>query len=65
MKDMNFALDIIWLDADKKVIDIAYNVKPDTFPDSFCPKQPAQYVLEVNAGVAGERGLQVGKKLDL
>ena len=55
MKDMKFSIDIIWMDQDKKVVKIKENVKPETYPESFCPEQPALYVLEVNAGVARHR----------
>ena len=50
MKDMNFAIDILWIDKDKRVVEIMQNVAPDTFPETFYPKEPIQYVLETNAG---------------
>ncbi len=64
MKDMNFSLDMIWLTEDKKVINIARNVSPDTYPDeNFCPEAPAKYVLEVNANRAMELGISPGVDL--
>jgi uncharacterized membrane protein (UPF0127 family) len=60
MKDMRFNLDIIWVDADKKVVYIEPNVSPSTYPHSFCPNVPAQYVVEVNAGVAQQLRLEAG-----
>ena len=50
MKDTHFPIDIIWINAEKKVIHIADNVAPDTYPQSFAPSVPALYVLEVPAG---------------
>lgn len=50
MKDMNYPIDIIWLGADKTVVDVSKNVDPKSYPKTFSPKVPAQYVLEVNAG---------------
>ena len=50
MKDMNFAINILWIDKDKRVVDITLNVAPDTFPETFYPKEPIQYVLETRAG---------------
>ena len=50
MKDMLFALDIIWLDADMNVVHAETDVSPDTYPRSFVPTVPARYVLEINAG---------------
>ena len=63
MKDMLFSIDIIWISADKKIVHIETNLSPDTYPKSFSPFEPAQYVLEVNAGTATENvwtpGVQV------
>lgn len=60
MKDMNFPLDIIWLDADKKVVHIEQSVSPSTYPQSFGPEIPTQYVIELNAGEAKALGLSRG-----
>lgn len=59
MKDMKFSLDMVWLDAHKKVTHIAQHVSPGTYPESFCGL--GRYVLEVNAGLAEQRGIRVGK----
>lgn len=50
MKDMNFAIDIIWIGSDWRVIDITQNARPNSFPKRFRPSSSAQYVLEVNSG---------------
>ncbi len=60
MKDMNFSIDMVWLDKDKKVTTIASNVTPESYPKSFCPKGEAKYVLEVPAGHAAELHLKEG-----
>ncbi|MBI2003731.1 MAG: DUF192 domain-containing protein [Parcubacteria group bacterium] len=60
MKDMNFPLDIIWFDSDKKVSSILENAKPETFPDVFKPERSAQYILEVNAGFVEKHNIQIG-----
>lgn len=64
MKDMDYALDIIWINADKKVIDITPNLDPKTFPKSFTPTSPAQFVLEVGAGFAEKNSITIGTKID-
>lgn len=61
MKDMNFAIDIIWLDKDKKVIDIKENAQPESYPESFCPKGDAQYILEVPAGSTQKWNIEPGQ----
>lgn len=50
MKDMQFPIDIVWLDATMKVVHIEQMVTPETYPQSFQSPIPARYVLEVPAG---------------
>lgn len=66
MKDMKFAIDIIWLDRNFNIVSIAPNVAPETYPDeTFAPNAPSLYVLETNAGFAQKNDLKVGQKLDI
>lgn len=65
MKGMKFAIDIIWLDQNKKVVDIAKNVSPepgknDVQLKQYKPATAAKYVLEVNAGLGDLNNVQVG-----
>lgn len=63
MKDMRYSLDMVWLDASKKVITIAPNATPASYPQTiFSPSAPARYVLEINAGVAAKANITVGEK---
>lgn len=55
MKDMQFPIDIIWIDAAMKVVHIEKSVAPDTYPKVFTSPTPARYVLEVPAGYAEGR----------
>ncbi len=63
MKDMKFPLDIIWIDENKTVVDIDFNVSPDTYPNYFTPDSVVKYVFEVNAGIAEKNNIVVGTKL--
>lgn len=65
MKDMNFPLDIIWLDKEQTVIHIEQAVSPDSFPQSFSPQTPARYVLEVKANAVETLGIEIGTQLDI
>ena len=56
MKDMRFALDIVWLDEHGRVVSKKSNVQPETFPEIFTPTQPARYVLEVAPGSGIRQG---------
>jgi len=66
MKDMNFSIDIIWI-KDDVVVDIAPNlpVVAAEFLSTYTPKEPANYVLEVNAGFAKENGIKIGDRVDI
>jgi uncharacterized membrane protein (UPF0127 family) len=68
MKNCKVALDIIWLDEDFRVVEIAHD-SPPCPPDSDCPSiRPmgvARYVLEVAAGVARREGLSRGDRLSV
>ncbi len=60
MKDMNFAIDIIWLDENKKIVYMEKGIKPESYPKTFGPATQTRYVIEFKAGVADRIGLQVG-----
>lgn len=64
MKDMLFAIDIVWLNADKEVIHIEREVSPDSFPQSFGPNKESKYVLEFKSGVASSTGIKIGDAID-
>lgn len=63
MKDMNFSIDIIWIDGNKRIVDITKNASPESYPEIFSPKKPAQYVLEVVAGFSDKHNLEKGDML--
>ncbi len=60
MKDMNYAIDIIWVDEQNQIVHIAKSVPPESFPETFSPPKPALYVIEAVAGFADEHALAVG-----
>lgn len=62
MKNTEFALDIIYLDSDKKIVSIQKNARP--FDETSLPSSaPAQYVLEVNAGLSDKWMLEEGDEI--
>lgn len=67
MEDMKFPLDIIFINQDDEVFDVAYNVPIDTeaviSDEDALPNQEdyVKYVLEVNPN----SGIQVGDELDI
>ncbi len=50
MKDMKYSLDMVWMDSNKKIVYVAENVSPSTYPNAFLPDSDALYVLELPAG---------------
>jgi uncharacterized membrane protein (UPF0127 family) len=65
MKNTFIALDMLWLDSEKRVIHIAADVPPcmaDPCP-SYGPGVPARYVLELKGGRAAADGIKVGDRL--
>ena len=63
MKDMNYPLDIIWIDSEKTVRDISPDLDPATYPTTFAPSIPVRYALEVPAGFAAQNAIEVGTKV--
>jgi uncharacterized membrane protein (UPF0127 family) len=69
MKDMRFSLDLIWI-REGKVIEITQNVSPEPEKPTelltiYKPANPADSVLEVNAGWAAKNGIKVGDSTSL
>jgi hypothetical protein len=60
MKDMKFAIDVIWISEDLEVVTINKNVRSDSFPKTFRPAKPAKYALETNAQFADTFGIREG-----
>lgn len=65
MKDMEFPIDIIWLDDNLRIINIEKNITPDTFPKKFLPQLPAKYALEVNGGWSDENKVEEGVNIKI
>jgi hypothetical protein len=58
MKDTKIPLDMIWIDSNKKIVHIEEDVQPSSYPKSFGSNDPAQYVLETNAGFVKKYQIQ-------
>lgn len=63
MKNTAFALDIVFIDSEKKIVSFQKDAKPyDT--NSLPSGVPAQYVLEINAGLSNQWNIEVGDKIE-
>ena len=70
MKEMRFPLDIIWIDAQCRLVGVSAEVPTpvpnagnDEIPRAQSPL-PARFVLEVNAGEAARNGLSAGDAVE-
>lgn len=63
MKDMNYAIDIIWVAKAGQIVHIKENVAPETYPESFASPKPAWYVIETQAGFVEKSGIELGDKV--
>lgn len=66
MMNTSFPIDIIWIDKDLKIIDIAEDAQPCKFNcPVYMPDEKALYVLEVNSGFTKKNKLQIGDSIDI
>lgn len=64
MKNTEIPLDMIFIDADYEIATIAENAKPGSL-DLISSRREVKYVLEVNAGMAKELGIEVKQKVQI
>ncbi len=64
MKDMKFAIDMVWLDEFGRIVYIEKNATPASYPELFGPKKSSKYVLEIPAGFSDIQNIQVGDKAE-
>ena len=62
MKDMDFPIDIFWLNKDKQVVFIQENASPNDYPESYNPKVYALYVVETVAGFSEKENIKIGSQ---
>ncbi len=62
MKNTEFSLDIIFIDSHNKIVSIGEEATPYSL-ESIPSTKPAQYVLEINGGLANELDIQIGDSI--
>ena len=63
MKDMNYAIDIMWVDEAGTIVHIEEGIAPETFPESFGSPTPAWYVIEAAAGFVAANQIMRGDQV--
>ena len=67
MKDMQFPLDIIWLD-NHRIVHVIHNAKPSNSRDEtevMTSPVPVNFVLEISAGRAAKLRLKKGQRMKI
>lgn len=57
MKNMNFPIDVVWLDKNKKIVHIVKNFSPNDSTTRFTVR-PAKYVIELAAGTVDNKAIK-------
>lgn len=65
MKDMRFPVDVVWIDEDLKVVDVARNLTPDSYPKIYEPRKPAKYVLETDVLFIETFNIGIGQTVEI
>lgn len=61
MKDMNYPIDIVWLNADREVVYTVSDAQPSSYPKTiFTPDTESRYVIELPSGTIERTGITKG-----
>jgi uncharacterized membrane protein (UPF0127 family) len=61
MKGMKFPIDMVWLDQDKRIVDIKKDVAVATYPELFAPRADSLFVLEFVSGTTDKLNIKIGE----
>ena len=65
MKDMNYSIDIIWVNEEKKIVHFEKDASPESYPEMFTPVKEAKYVIETTKGFIEKNGIKIGDNVVL
>ncbi len=68
MANMRFAIDIIWLDKERRIVSIKKNALPSKSfftSEVYKPAKPSRYVLEVKSGDSDRYKMNIGERMQL
>lgn len=65
MKDMRYAIDILWIDESGKIVDITDDFLPSSYPEIYTPKSDVLYVLETSENFIEDEKIQIGEQVQL
>lgn len=66
MRNMNFPIDIMWLDKNKNIIDIKTDLKPARFLEftTYEPKSDAKYAIELPARFIKKNSISTASRVN-
>jgi uncharacterized protein len=65
MKDMNYEIDIIWLNEKGEIVHIVEAAAPESYPAMFAPKMMAKYVIETASGFVSKNQITTASVVTL
>lgn len=63
MKDMTYAIDILWISENGMILHTKKNVTPKTYPKIFKSPIPSRSILELPAGFVDDHNVEVGERV--
>lgn len=61
MKDMQYPIDIVWLNSDRRVVYMVKDAQPSSYPDTvYRPGVGSRYVIELPSGTIERTGIVEG-----
>ena len=63
MKDMNFSIDILWLNSENEIVWLEESIGPETFPKVFTSPFMARYVIELKGGFIDDNDIKIGDRM--
>lgn len=65
MKDMKFAIDILWINDQGQIVDLKKEILPETYPEVFLPKEISSFVIELPAGFSDKHDIKIGDSIEI
>lgn len=65
MKDMDFSIDMIWIDDSLEIVHIEEGVRPESYPTPYGSDSDAMYVLEIPARSVSQYAIEVGDRVQI
>lgn len=65
MKDMKFAIDVVWFDKNGTIVGLKSDMTPKSYPNVFLPEKEARFILEMEAGMIKKTKIKMGDQVKI